>query len=68
MMAQTCINTDDRKRLLLYPASSGKLAYQPCTLSKNVKLPDVCSQVVLMGLLEQNTLGNIQGTDKAQLQ
>jgi hypothetical protein len=67
-MAQAFTNTDDRKRLLSYPASSGKLTHQPCTLSTNVKLPDVCSQVVIMGLLEQNTLGNIQGAGKAQLQ
>jgi hypothetical protein len=54
--------------LLPYPASSRKLAHLPCTLSTNVKLPGVCSKVVLMGILEQNTLGNIQDADKTQLQ
>jgi len=71
IMAQACITTPMiGNGLLPEPASSGRRAHPPRTLSTDVPvaLPGLFNEITVMGLLEQNTLGYIQDAGKAQLQ
>jgi len=44
-------NTDDWKRLLPYPASSGKLAVPPCTLCTNVPISPLLRMISRLSYL-----------------